>query len=292
MTITEAKKIINDYAYKSVITADEEFMLLEALEFMIKKTGDTKWMTELGGYHYEKRNFDLALKYYELADESGDSWASEGLGYIWYYGRTGVKDYEKAFQYFSKAAANGRLQSKIKVADMYKNGYGVPKDLEKYRETIEEAYKQVEGSVYLGDPLPEVYTRLAKIRVEQGDIDTAINLYKDAKYFLADRLAFNQFFGDLTIMKWLEEDLYKLIDFDRTDFDLYDLYVLLKDPVKVSFCLDESEYLVESVKDENGISIKFGDQWFRTIDDFFAKAVIDGEKLPVYFYEFDNYKVV
>ena len=68
MTITEARKIIREYEYKSVITDDEEFLLLEALEFMIDATKDTQWMVRLGGYHYDKRNFDLALKYYEMAD--------------------------------------------------------------------------------------------------------------------------------------------------------------------------------------------------------------------------------
>ena len=292
MDITEAKKTIRIFSGKSVLSDDEEFMLLEALEYMIKETGETHWMTELGGYHYEKKNFDLALKYYEMADEFGDKWAPEGLGYIWYYGRTGKKDYKKAFDYYSRAAANGRLQSKVKVADMYKNGYGVPKDMDKYRQTIEEAYEIVEDSDYLGDPLPEIYTRLAKIRTEQGDIDAAVDLYEDAKYFLAQRLVYNQFFGNLNIMKWLTEDLYELIDFDRADFDLYDLYVLLNEPVKVSFKLDEEEYIVESVQDDDGISIKFGDKWYRSIDDFFAKATIDGELLPANYYHYYGFKVV
>ena len=280
MDITEAKKTIRIFSGKSVLSDDEEFMLLEALEYMIKETGETHWMTELGGYHYEKKNFDLALKYYEMADEFGDKWAPEGLGYIWYYGRTGKKDYKKAFDYYSRAAAK------------YKNGYGVPKDMDKYRQTIEEAYEIVEDSDYLGDPLPEIYTRLAKIRTEQGDIDAAVDLYEDAKYFLAQRLVYNQFFGNLNIMKWLTEDLYELIDFDRADFDLYDLYVLLNEPVKVSFKLDEEEYIVESVQDDDGISIKFGDKWYRSIDDFFAKATIDGELLPANYYHYYGFKVV
>lgn len=67
MTIAEARRIINEYEYKSVITDDEEFLLLEALEFMIEATKETEWMVRLGGYYYEKRSFDLALKYYEIA---------------------------------------------------------------------------------------------------------------------------------------------------------------------------------------------------------------------------------
>ncbi len=292
MTIAEARKIIDEYEYKSVITDEEEFMLLEALEFMIDATKDTQWMVRLGGYHYDKKNFDLALKYYEMADECGDRWAPEGLGYIWYYGRTGEKDYDKAFHYYTKAMNNGRLQSKVKVADMYKNGYGVEKDMDKYIQLIEEAYEEVKDTQFLGAPLAEVYTRLAKIRKDQGNKDEAIDLYVKAKDFLAEKISYNPFFGHLNIMKWLEEDLYELIDFDRADFDLYDLYVMMREPVKVAFMYDDEEYEVESVRESDGVSIKFGDAWYRDIDEFFAKAAIDGERIPVLYYWIDGFRVV
>lgn len=125
MTTQEAQKIYRTYINKSLLSPDEEFMLIEALEYLIEETKETGWMVELGGYYYGEKQFDLALKYYEMADTYGDKWAPEGLGYILYYGRTGERDYDKAFKYYSKAADNGYLKSKIKVADMYKNGYGV-----------------------------------------------------------------------------------------------------------------------------------------------------------------------
>ena len=292
MTITEAKAIIEEYEYKSVITEDEEFLLLEALEFMINTTKETEWMVRLGGYHYDKRNFDLALKYYEMADELGDKWAAEGLGYIWYYGRTGKKDYKKAFDYYHKAMENGNLQSMVKVADMYKNGYGVYQNYDLYVELIETAYDHVKGTPYLGAPLPEVYTRLAKIRTKQGNTVEAIDLYVRAKDFLAQRITHNPFFGNLNIMKWLEEDLYELIEFDRADFDLYDLYVLLNQPVKVSFKYNGKEYEVESVAEEGGISICFDKKWYRGIDEFFAKAVIADQRIPVLYNQLYAFKVV
>lgn len=292
MTITEARKIIREYEYKSVITDDEEFLLLEALEFMIDATKDTQWMVRLGGYHYDKRNFDLALKYYEMADELGDWWAPEGLGYIWYYGRTGEKDYDKAFYYYNKAMNNGRLQSKVKVADMYKNGYGVEKDMDKYIELIEEAYEEVKGAEYLNAPLAEVYTRLARIRTDQGRTDEAIDLYFDAKDFLAQKIVDNPFFGHLNIMKWLVEDLYELTDLDRSDFDLFDLYALMREPIRVAFMYEGEEYEVESVAEDGGISIRFGNTWYRDIDDFFAKAVLDGERIPVQYNWLYSFRVM
>lgn len=292
MTIAEARRIINEYEYKSVITDDEEFLLLEALEFMIDATKETEWMVRLGGYYYEKRSFDLALKYYEMADELGDEWAAEGLGYIWYYGRTGEKNYDKAFRYYHKAMENDNLQSLVKVADMYKNGYGVERNYDMYVELVETAYDQVKDVQFLGVPVPEVFTRLAKIRKEQGNTDEAIDLYVRAKDYLIRRISGNPFFGNLNIMQWLEEDLYELIDFDRADFDLYDLFVLMREPAKVAFMYDGAMFVVEAVREEGGVSIRFGDNWYRDIAEFFAKATIAGERIPVLYRRLYNFKVV
>lgn len=292
MTITEARRIIDEYEYKSVITEDEEFLLLEALEFMIDATKETEWMVRLGGYHYDKRNFDLALKYYEMADELGDTWAAEGLGYIWYYGRTGVKDYEKAFHYYHKAMENDNLQSLVKVADMYKNGYGVERNYDMYVELIETAYDYVKDVNFLGAPVPEVFTRLAKIRTKQGQTDEAIDLYVRAKNHLIQRISYNPFFGNLNIMKWLEEDLYELIDFDKADFDLYDLFILMREPVKVSFLFEGVPFEVEAVREDNEVHVRFGDNWYRDVDEFFAKATIAGERIPVQYRRLYNFKVV
>ena len=320
MTLKEAMAIIDKYEFKSVLTGDEEFLLLEALDFMIETTKETQWMVRLGGYHYDKRNFDLALKYYEMADELGDKWAAEGLGYIWYYGRTGETDYEKAFKYYQKAMENGNLRSMVKVADMYKNGYGVEKNEDIYVELIEEAYGYVGGAQFLHEPLPEVCTRRAKSRVEQGKISEAVWLYFVARDFLIERIAANPFFGDLNIMKWLQEDLRKVAMVSRAEYDLYDLYTLLREPTKVSFMYKGEEYFVESVREESSrkiatqhsccdldrgtarriedtgrapsLCINFGEKWYRDIDDFFLKAVIDGERIPCRYEDLHSFKVV
>ena len=170
MTIEEAEKIVDEYEFKSVTTPDEDFMLTEAMEFLIDKTKDTKWMVRLGGYYYDRKDFDLALKYYEMADSFGDRWAPEGLGYIWYYGRTGEKDYGKAFHYYEKAAVYGSLNSAMKIADMYKNGYYVEKDYDKYVEMIENLYTQTKHHRNCGEKVG-IFVRLARIRKEQGDSD-------------------------------------------------------------------------------------------------------------------------
>nr|MBQ4458722.1 sel1 repeat family protein [Clostridia bacterium] len=292
MNIEKAKNTVWELGKKSVMTPDEEFTYIESLEFLIDETKDTDYMTQLGGYYYGKKIYDLALKYYEMADTYGDKWAAEGLGYIWYYGRTGEVDYEKAFKYYSKAADNGYLQAKIKVADMYKNGYYVDKDYDKYCRIIEHAKKDVENTRELFDPLPEVYTRLARIRKQQGRIEEAVDLYMEVKWFLAQRIRYSQFFGDLNVMKWTVEDLYSMIPFDETDFDLYDLYWLLRTPVKVTFRYKGKKYEIESSQDEGKMAVRFEDKWFRTVDDFFNKAVIDGKLLIVVYRDLYGFGVI
>lgn len=291
MTIKEAERIVRDYEYKSVLTPDEEFLLTEAMEFMIDKTRNPRWMVRLGSYYYEHKNFDLALKYYEMADSYGDKWAPEGLGYIWYYGRTGEKDYEKAFKYYSKAAKNGFLRSEMKVADMYKNGYYVEKDYDKYCNMIEKLYKK-SIKRFGSDEQCDLSVRLARIRKEQGRTDEAIDLFCNAKSLLIRELSIDPFFGDLNVMKWLTEDMYQIREFDRADFDLYDLYYLLREPVTVGFKYNDKDYTVEAVREPESIAVHFGDKWYKDVSEFFLKAELDGKRLPELYYMLYDFRVM
>ena len=68
---------------------------------------------------------DCMIRLFEKKD---DPQYANTLGYIYYYGRTGKTDYEKAFKYFVKGALDGHLRSLYKVGDFYKNGFYVDKD--------------------------------------------------------------------------------------------------------------------------------------------------------------------
>lgn len=292
MTIEEARRIEKEFYDNPNPSEDECLIYTEAMEYIIKTTNDTEAMVSLGGYYYGEREFDLALKYYEMAAEYENEGAYECLGYIWYYGRTGTKDYEKAFKYFQLARASGNIVAEYKLADMYKNGYYVEKDYDTYCKIIEGLYLKVKNCKYLHEPLPEIYTRLAKIRVEQEDVTEAIRLYYFAKDFLAQRISYNPFFGDLNIMMWLIDDLYELIEFDSDDFDLYDLYYLLKLPVKVEFYFEGRKQFLEVV-DENGeMVIKFNGICYKTREDFFSKATIDDLPLTHIYDALEDFTVV
>ena len=297
MNIYKVENRVRELSRKSVLTEEEEFELLEKLEYLIDKTKRYDYAVHLGGIYYAKKQYDLALKYYELAETLGSKWAWNGLGYIWYYGRTGTIDYEKAFKYFSRMVNEGGdeeeydiIEAKFKLADMYKNGYYVDKNWEKYVEIIEELYSEVKDEFYM--PRAEVFTRLASIRTLQGENDEAVNLYLNARMDLINRVANNRFFGDLNRIKWLENDLYKLIDFDRTEFDLFDLYYLLNEEHVVAFDYAGETHVIESKRNDDEMNIRLDDKWFRNIDDFFNKAELDGETIEYHCWDMYNWRVM
>ncbi len=279
MTVKEARKLVLQFDENKKITPEDEFVFIEAMNFLIKEEHDPADMMWLGGYYYEIRKFDLALKYYEMAATYDYDEAYECLGYIWYYGRTGERDYKKAFEYFSKMMDKGNLVATYKVADMYKNGYYVDKNQEKYEEIIEGLYLKVQSCRNVFDPVPEVYTRLAKIRADQGKKREAVNLYLTAKDFLAQRIYYNAFFGNLNIMKWLIDDLYEIVEFDTEEFDFYDMYYLFKSPHKISFMYNGKKYTVETEMEGSECVICFNGKWFRTRDQFFHGGFIGDDKL-------------
>ena len=127
LTFSNAKKFIKEYEEISSPTEEDNFHFTECLEYLIHETNDPYYMTILGGYYYERKQFDLAEEYYLLAAELKYEAAYACLGYIYYYGRTGKPNYQKAFEYYSKASEVSDITSAYKVADMYRNGYYVKK---------------------------------------------------------------------------------------------------------------------------------------------------------------------
>lgn len=295
MTREEAYDIIEAFERNQMPTDEDEFMFTEAMEFLINEDSNPKDMMYLGGWYYEQKKFDLALKYYEMAAAYDYTGAYECLGYIWYYGRTGTVDYKKAFLNYSKAYERGSDVCAYKLADMYKNGYFVEKDFEKYKEIVESLYRKYKGREYSFSPyapIPEIYMRLAKIKSDAKDIKAALNLYDTAEEFLAERIQKNPFFGNLNMMKWLKGDVYELRTMDEDNLGLYDLYVLFRKPVKVKIRIRGKNYEAEVSGEGEDRAINFNGKWFRTIDDFFKKASVDDMLLTELYDEVDRIQVV
>ena len=279
LTIEKAQQILDDYYDLTQPTYEDDIQLINALEYLIKETNNPEYMVELGGWYYGQKQFDLAEEYYLMAAKLDYNNAYECLGYIYYYGRVGQPDYEKAFHYYKLASDQGNLVAAYKLADMYKNGYYVQKDYPKYVQIIKSLYPLLQGATNTFDPVPEIYSRLAKIYVEEGNEDQAIQLLLIAKEFQSQRLIYSQFFGDLTIMKYIVNDLYSLIQFDPDYMDLFDLYYALQKPCKVAIEIFGEDHIIEAKYEDGLFFICMDDKNYEDVDQFFLKAKINGEPI-------------
>ena len=279
MTIEQAKQIYEKYAYLPSLTKEEKEELLNACRSLIELTGEYEWMMELAGIYAMDKNYTEAAKYYEMAFEHGCDMAAESLGTLYYYGRTGKPDYEKAMMYCNKAAEAGSVNALVRMSDMYKNGYGVKRNPEEAVRMLEKAYELVKDTELMDDPLPEVFTRLARFRRSEDRIDEAIDLYERAKGFLAGRLLDNPAFADLNTMEWLVTELYDLKEPDAENLDLFDLYWLLKKPSVYALDIDETQYVARAIGMENETAVLFEGKHYDSPGDFMQHAMINGERL-------------
>ena len=279
LTTEKAQQILDDYYDLTQPKYEDDIALIHALEFLIKETNNPEYMVELGAWYYGQKQFDLAEEYYLMAAKLGYNDAYECLGYIYYYGRVGHPDYEKAFHYYKLASDQGNLIASYKLADMYKNGYYVQKDYPRYVQIIKDLYSKIQGATNTFDPVPEIYSRLAKIYVEEGNEDQAIQLLLIAKEFQSQRLIYSQFFGDLTIMKYIVNDLYSLIQFDPNYMDLFDLYYALQKPCKVAIEILGEDHIIEAKYEDGLFYICMDDKNYEDVDQFFQNAMIHDEPL-------------
>lgn len=130
-TAYEVSAVIYNCDKKEVFPEAVANLLIEIYEDELKENNHNA-ICDYGSLYYTGRigeqNYEKAVYYYDMAAKLGNRQAQENLGYCFYYGRTGVVDYEKAFHYFVKGALDNHLISLYKIGDMYKNGYYVEKD--------------------------------------------------------------------------------------------------------------------------------------------------------------------
>jgi hypothetical protein len=295
MNNTEALKALNEYYDIKNPSADDEFKFTEALGYLIEETKDPKYMCELGWYYCSKKRFDLEIKYLEMAAEYGYLPAMEELGYMWYYGQHGEKDYDKAFYYFTKGAEGdgtaGSLWCRFKLADMYRFGCAVEQDEQKYRRMIEEAYEEVKHPRLLSDPFPEICLRLAGIRIGQGHQDEAAILLKKAKRFMAERLSKDDFWGNIEVMGRIVRLLYEITEFDKEHADFYDLFYLTGKPGKYHMKQNGKKTMLEVREEDGGTAILCDGTWYRSFEEFCQKALVGKIKVTVIYDEFYDVEV-
>lgn len=91
-------------------------------------------MNDLGSCYYMgnivPQDYGRAAELYEMAMDHGCYQSIINLGYIWEYGRTGERNYEKAFQYYALAASlASSVEATYKLGDMYARGEYVERNV-------------------------------------------------------------------------------------------------------------------------------------------------------------------
>lgn len=279
MDITRARQIVMEFEGNPEPSEDDVFMYTEALGYLINETKNPEYMMRLGGFYYGEKHFELAEKYYLMADEYNYEPAASGLGYIYYYGRTGEKDYDKAFKYYSKSASLGNPQSEYKVADMYRNGYAVPKDFDRFASIVRGIWNRRQSDGYIQYLTPEIASRMGMIMEHDGKNKEAYDFYKLAKRSLIHRLKSDDFFGNFTIMAMLIDNIHRVHEVFPEEIGFYDLYVLLKTPSSWSIKLFGKDYIVTSAEEDGALIVSCDGKYYRSISDFITGGTADDMKL-------------
>jgi len=292
MDKNEAYKIINRFSSNDNPTEKDEFVFIETANFLIETENDCKIMSYLGGYYYEKQKYDLAEKYYLMADENGDDYASCGLGFIYYYGRNGAKDFKKAFYYYNKSMTQfGNMESSMKIADMYHNGYGCERDDQKYKEILESIFLKIKDTKDLFQPYPEVAHRLAEIYINDGKGETTREMLTKAKSFICQRIRYNPFWGNFIVCRRVIDMYYKVYNFEEKNLvmNFFDLFYLFKKQKTVKVLYFGNEHIIESFFDEGQMRVKCDDTYYKSTEDFLMKAKFNNKHVYIIDYDFDYY---
>ena len=174
-----------------------------------------------------KKSEECMLKLLQTVDYMPDqAFYANTLGYIYYYGRIngGVPDYEKAYKYFSFAAFNRIYEAEYKVADMYENGYGVPKSHETAQNIVGRLYE--ENLKYILDgqfdcKFADIAFRMGNYCKNKSDpyesnFDAMLIYYYQAAFAIRMRMREKNYYGDANVAKAIKEALSetkKMIDF-------------------------------------------------------------------------------
>lgn len=160
------------------------------------ESGNIYAMNDLGALYYNGRNgspdFEKAVYYYDLAAKNGNRQAQENLGYCYYYGRSVEVDYKKAFHYFALGALDGHLISLYKIGDMYLNGYYVEKNPTMAFRIYDRCMEMMtdEAAPLVAGP---VFLRLGNALLNgsgvEQNVKNALICYQKAEIFLYDMVA-------------------------------------------------------------------------------------------------------
>lgn len=101
------------------------------------------------------RNYEKAAEWWSKAAKQGHEDAQWRLGFLYYFGDGVPKNYERAVEWWLKAAEQGSTAAQIYLGDAYENGKGVPQSYEKAIEWYRRA-----GDAYSRQRIAEIWKLL------------------------------------------------------------------------------------------------------------------------------------
>ena len=131
-------RIIAFFAYMAICIP---FYAQTDLEKKARK-GNVKAQSELADLYYEKKDYENAFRWAEMAAEKGFAEAQNTLGRLYVYGLGCKKDEVKAFEWFLKAAKQGLANAQKNIGICYDEGVGCTQDYVKAFEWYLKAAKQ------------------------------------------------------------------------------------------------------------------------------------------------------
>lgn len=166
------------------------------------------------------------------------------LGYLAYYGRCtdGVPDYDEAFRWFTIGAAGGVYESRYKLADLFRDGKGCPKDPEIAHRMIMELFQDNLGHFCSG----EARSKFADIALRAGNLERdgvgctptreeTYAYYLMAKAAIRMRRLAQDCYGDSTVEEHIDEGMKAVLPgsaveekLDRIEFDEASLPALVR----------------------------------------------------------------
>lgn len=277
---------------------NDAFLYEEALRYLID-TGDPDanvCMVNLAGFYYDREEYELALKYYEMAIDAGESNCCYNAGIMHYYGHGVKTDYEKAYRCFIRGEVLSMVDAcKIMIAVMYKHGHFVRKDYARYCEMIDDMFYGVINRErgYQSIAIPALFFHAAEIRREQGRYEVALSIYEEAlKEWKETLWRWIDRKEVLLLISGIVHGMHKITSNVREEMDLYDLIVVLEHPCRVAFSIDDKEYLVEAHDESNTVSVEFDGKWYRSSLEFIKDAEIDEDRISSYQDEITDIRIL
>ena len=295
MTAEEAVKHLDELFSKPNVPEEDEPLFVECLTLLANMPehelcGEAQYY--LGDFYYYYHRYDLAIRYWELSGENGFTAAWAGIADLYFFGKGIERDYEKAFYYFSKGAEKDNEYCQCMLADMYRDGLYVAPNRGKYKELIEELYFKESQSERSSDVFPDIILRLARIRKEDNETEQAIALYREALVRYKKDVSVRKYTAYIKRILEATEELYALTPFDLDPMDIYSISYLMKKPVRIIFMYKDKSYEIETFSENTGITVRFENKWFRTVEDFYLKAEICERSITTLVYDLYGFEVI